>query len=379
MASCLGVARFAYTPLLPAMANDFAWSFAQAGDVASANFVGYMVGAMLAAKVANGAQLRMWLALSLMASAATTFMGSSAESYVAWLLVRFASGITSAFCLVLITTQLIWVLSEYKADRYGNVHFAGVGIGILLCMAFVQQINPIHQHWANLGGLAAALMAFAWILISSGPWKRPAPQAEPVELNAPGSSASVDPSTAPLWRIITGYGLFGYGYVVAATFVVAMAAQLLDAEGLSGTGVNSPLFVWWVVGAALVPSVYLWQWLANKFGNLLTLKIAYLVECLGMVAAALSESMASLIFACVLLGGTFGAITALGISAARNAAPHKIAQAVSGMTTAFALGQLLGPAVSGRMADYFGGFFWPSMLAALVLFIAAFLIPRKYS
>ena len=104
--------------------------------------------------------------------------------------------------------------------------------------------------------------------------------------------------------------------------------------------------------------------------------MAYLVEAVGVVAAGIGESLAVLLFACVLLGGTFGAITALGLSAARFAAPYNVAGAVSAMTAAFALGQWLGPAIAGRMADYFGDFVIASLLAGALLLISAGLIAR---
>ena len=107
-----------------------------------------------------------------------------------------------------------------------------------------------------------------------------------------------------------------------------------------------------------------------------TLRTAYLVEALGLVIAGLSTGKVSLLIACVLLGGTFGAITALGISAAKAAAPHRVAFTVSAMTVAFAVGQLLGPAISGRLADSFGDFVWASMIAATVLVVAAVLVGR---
>ena len=173
-----------------------------------------------------------------------------------------------------------------------------------------------------------------------------------------------------LWLLILGYGFFGFGYVVAATFVVAMAQQA-QASGFDART------VWLVVGLALVPSVYVWQWLANRIGLLAALRAAYLIEAVGVVIAGIASSAVVLVAACVLLGGTFAAITALGISAARQAAPHRVAFAVSGMTVAFALGQLLGPAVAGRMADALGGFAWPSVLAGALLVLAALLVTRR--
>lgn len=364
MASAMGIGRFAYTPLLPEMVAQYNWSFATAGDLASANFIGYLVGAILAPTITASRNIRIWLAAALMASAVTTYLGAEANSFNVWLGVRFLSGVASAFCLVAVTTHLMFVLASERQERFGNVHFAGVGLGILICMLSVYGGGDVSTQWARLGALSAGLMAIAWFLIGKH-------QFQPIPAG-PRQSFSLDFDWT-LWRLIIGYGFFGFGYVVAATFVVAMA-QRLDTPGID---VRS---VWTAVGLAFVPSVYLWQWIANRFGLLKTLKLAYLVEAVGVVLAGLSGSYPGLLLACILLGGTFGAITALGLSAARAAAPSRVAFAVSAMTVAFSLGQLLGPAVSGRMADANGNFAMASLLAAVLLVAAAALVrPQRES
>ncbi len=360
MAAAMGIGRFAYTPLLPQMATEFGWDFTSAGDIASANFLGYMIGALLAPALARSPMVRLYLALSLMASVATTYLGAEISGYTAWLALRLLSGVASAFCLVLVTTHLMYVLARERREALGNVHIAGVGIGIIACMGAVLLAGESAAQWGRLGGLAAVMMAVAWLLMNDRLW-RPEPPAT-TEHEATGSLKAI-------WRLIAGYGFFGFGYVVAATFVVAMAERL-------GTSTMDPRLAWLAVGIAFVPSVYLWQALANRWGIIRTLRMAYLVEAVGVVAAGIGESLAVFLFACVLLGGTFGAITALGLSAARFAAPYNVAGAVSAMTAAFALGQWLGPAIAGRMADYFGDFVIASLLAGALLLISAGLIAR---
>lgn len=360
IACAMGIGRFAYTPLLPLMVAEFGWDFAAAGDVASANFLGYMVGAMLAPRLANSPQARTWVAFSLMASVLTTYLGAEATTFAQWLTVRFLSGIASAFCLVTVTTHLIYRLAADGREGLGNVHFAGVGVGILACMAAVYMDGDTSAQWARLGGLAAVLMAIAWMLFSRGAWHTPDPVAAPQDGGG----------FRGLGRLIAGYGFFGFGYVVAATFLVAMAESTAQDGFRTGD-------VWLIVGLAVLPSVYLWQMVANRVGILDALRAAYVVEGAGLLLAGVSDGFLALALASAILGGTFAAITALGISAARSAAPHRVAFAVSAMTVSFALGQLLGPAFAGRMADYSGGFFWPSLAAALLLLGAALLVPRR--
>ena len=362
MAGALGISRFAYTPLLPEMVRSFGWTFGQSGDVASANFLGYLLGALLAPAAAGSPQVRLWIAFSLMASVATTAAGAVVDDYLGWLILRFGAGVASAYCLVLVTTQLILVLEREKADYLGNVHFAGVGIGIVLCMLALLDVTDVASGWQRLGGASALLMMVAWLLLSTSIQPTPAGQS--------AASDSASPMTTDLVCLIVGYGFFGFGYVVSATFVVAMAEQLLQQTGQLADGT----IVWWVVGLSIIPSVYAWQMLAHRLTMMRTLRLAYLVEAVGALLAAFSSSLEMLVFACVLLGGTFAAITALGISAAKQLAGVRVAYAVSAMTVAFAVGQLLGPALSGRIADYTGDFFWPSILAGVLLLASAFLV-----
>ena len=163
MAAALGINRFAYTPLLPDMVDTFGWNFGQAGDIASANFLGYLVGALLAPGIASSPYVRIWIAFSLMASVATTAFGALAQDYYAWLLLRFVAGLASAYCLVLITTQLILVLEQEGTAHLGNVHFAGVGVGIVVCMLVLDMVQAreadIANAWQRLGGAAAVCIS----------------------------------------------------------------------------------------------------------------------------------------------------------------------------------------------------------------------------
>ena len=360
MAAALGVGRFAYTPLLPEMTMAFDWSYGQAGDLASANFLGYLAGALLAPKLAVSPQVRAWVALSLMGTVLTTFLGSEADLYWQWVVLRFLGGVASAICLVGVTAHLIQVLARQGTEHLGNIHFAGVGLGILLCMAGVFLGGGVAEQWSRQGLIAAVCVALAWVLLREGPW-----------LAAPTSQdADSDADEAGLWSVIVGYGLFGFGYVVSATFVVAMGDHLA-AQGID------PRASWVAVGAGTLPSVYLWQWFAQRRGLALSLWVAYAVLAVGTLLAGWVQSVWALLFAAVLLGGTFAGITALGLSAGRQLAPQRVAAVVSIMTVAFSIGQLLGPAVAGRMADVLGGFFWPSVLATSLVLVALLLVPKQ--
>jgi predicted MFS family arabinose efflux permease len=359
MAAAMGVGRFAYTPLLPQMQQTFGWSFSEAGDVASANYLGYMIGALLAARAVGGPRALQWLGLSLIASVISIYLGVLVDSFAAWIAVRLFSGIASAYCLVLTTTMLGQLLITTQQTRLANLHFTGVGLGIVLTVLITWPGGSVSSQWQNLAGLSAVLMALAWFAFRSG---------EPgIEIPRPAESGWI-PSVG-MWRLVLGYGCFGFGYVVTATFIVAMAHDVDVSR-------NAERSVWLLVGLAVIPSVYVWQKLAERAGVLTALRWAYLVEAVGVLVAGWFSSAAALVAGGVLLGGTFAAITALGLSAARQYAGQDPAGAIGRMTAAFALGQLIGPAVSGRLAEGFGGFAAPSLVASSLLVLGYLLLWR---
>lgn len=371
MAVAMGISRFAYTPLLPDMRDAFDWTLTQAGDLGSMNYLGYLLGALAAPRFADARNLHSTLGLALMGSVVTTWAGAFTSDYLTWCVTRLASGVASAFCLVLVTAQLGSLLTTAQRPRLGNLHFSGVGFGIICSVLIIGNTSTsdpveVAARWAQLAGFSAALLLPAWALFRS------------VTLTAATAHTSTDSTSEPqtprspaLWRVVLGYGGFGFGYIITATFIIEIAQQQSASTTAVGPGANQ---IWLAAGIAALPSVWLWQQAANRFGNSLVLAVAYSVEAVGVLIAAFGNSHLHLLVAGALLGGTFAGITALGLSLAQQLAPAQIARNVGLMTALFALGQLLGPAVAARLAVLGGGFGLPSVVAAAVLFIAAGLL-----
>lgn len=178
------------------------------------------------------------------------------------------------------------------------------------------------------------------------------------------------PCSRALLKLITAYGFCGFSYIVTATFIVAMARRLEQAT------LVEPL-TWIVVGALAAPSVFAWQSLAQRLGMLSTLRLTYGVEALGVLLAGWAPHPVVVIVGGALLGGTFMGITALGLSAARQYAGHNPERVLGWMTASFGLGQFLGPAVAGRLAQVTQGFVIPSLLAALLLIVGIVLLREE--
>ena len=169
MAAALGIGRFVYTPILPAMTEALGLTNAQAGLIASANLLGYLIGALLAATPRLPGSRRAWLLGSLAASAVTTGGMGLASSMGPFLLLRFIGGAASAFVLVLASAMVLDGLALARRTHLGPVHFAGVGAGIAVSALAVSALIAIDSDWRMLwyapGALAlAALAAVAWLI-----------------------------------------------------------------------------------------------------------------------------------------------------------------------------------------------------------------------
>ncbi len=170
-----------------------------------------------------------------------------------------------------------------------------------------------------------------------------------------------------LVALIVAYGLFGFGYVITATFIstlVSGAPALRSVEPL----------VWPVVGLAAAPSVALWTWLGRRWGSARAFAMACVVEGVGVALSVLSVSPAAVIVAAALLGGTFMGITALGLVHARALSRGDPRRSLAPMTGAFGLGQMIGPTFAGFAYDAGGSLVAPSLVAAAALGVAAMLV-----
>ena len=170
-----------------------------------------------------------------------------------------------------------------------------------------------------------------------------------------------------LGALICAYGLFGFGYIVTATFLVAIV------RGSPLVGAAEPL-VWLVVGLTAIPSVALWARAASRLGISRTFSLACVAEAVGVAASVLWPTVPGVLFAAALLGGTFMGLTALGLAGARQFAPSNPRPVLARMTAAFGLGQIVGPSMAGFLFDVTGGFGLPSLVAAGALIASAFIV-----
>lgn len=355
MAAAVGVGRFVYTPILPLMTASLGLSQATAGFIASANFLGYLLGALLAATPLIRGSRRLWLVAALAISAATTAAMGGATSTATFLLLRFAGGVASAFGLVFASALVLDRLAAAGRAHLSAVHFAGVGVGITVSAALVSALVWLGADWRLLwlaSGVVAlsALVAVATLI--------------PDRLEPPIRQSTRTGPRHGVSSLVVAYGLFGFGYVITATFLVTIVRGSPDIRRLE------PL-VWVLVGLAAVPSVALWTWIGRRIGNERAFSLACVLEGVGVAASVLWPDTAGVLAAAALLGGTFMGLTALGLIQGRQRAPGDPRRMLALMTASFGLGQIVGPAFAGVVYDVTGSFVGPSLVAVAALLIGA--------
>ena len=361
LAAAMGIGRFVYTPVLPFMIAQVPLSKADGGLIASANFLGYLVGALAASSGSLPGSRRMWFIGSLVASSALSFAMAWTDSIPVFMLLRFLAGLASAFAFVFSAALILDRLAQAGRPGLSALYFSGVGAGIAGSALIVSGLAAMGADWQGLWTGCGVISLALTVLIA---WMVPG-----ATETAPPAPARTGPRRLPagLPQLIAAYGLFGIGYVVTATFIAVIARSdpaLATAEP----------YLWLIVGLAAAPSIFIWNRIAARTGVPRAYALACVIEACGVALSVTATGPAGILLAAFLLGITFMGITALGLIEARRLSTGDPRRTIALMTASFGLGQMLGPSLAGFAAGSTGSFALPSAGAAICLLLAAGLV-----
>ncbi|MEU1164737.1 YbfB/YjiJ family MFS transporter [Streptomyces sp. NPDC005921] len=346
----MGVGRFVYTPILPLMHARAGLSAGAGANLATANYVGYLVGALAGTLAPALVRSRAVLRGSLLLLTATLAAMPLTHSVLVWGALRLLAGAASALVFVVAVAALLHHLRDHPAHLPGWA-FGGVGAGIALSGLLVLALRPVadwRAAWWSAAALAALLAAAAWRL-------RPeeAPTAAPV-------AAGRTRARGHRWfgALFVSYFLEGVGYIVAGTFLVAAIGQ--GSPGWLGSG------AWVLVGLAAVPSSALWARLGRRWSRPGLLLTALVVQAAGIALPALTGSTAAALGSAVLFGATFLGVSTLALA---TGAQLRFPRSVALLTAGYSVGQILGPLVVAPLLRH--GYHQALLLAALAVLAAA--------
>jgi predicted MFS family arabinose efflux permease len=359
LAAALGIGRFVYTPILPAMAAALHMSKSQAGFIASVNFLGYLVGAMAATLPVFGAARRFWLVVGLLLNAATLIGMGLTTSLLGFGVLRGLSGVSSGFVMVFGSSIVMERLVASGRPGLASVHFMGPGTGITLSAILVAWLGHVgigwQGEWLANGGVAALAAVFVMAVLPADT----APTA--VGAAKPAASGRID---RPIVLFTIAYGLIGFGYVITSTFIVAQVRDTPDIAAWEP-------YVWVLVGLAALPSAAFWSFWTRRIGAMPAFAVAAVAEAIGVAASALSPTFAGIALAAILVGGTFIGLTAMGLVAIRGMMPGDSRRGIGLLTAAFGIGQIIGPLYAGFLHDMTGSFDGATYSAAAALLVSA--------
>jgi MFS family permease len=346
LAVAMGIGRFAFTPLMPLMVRDGLLGADAGAWMAASNYLGYLLGAMLISRLP--VQPVTLLAASLLGITALTAAMGLTSALPVWILLRFLAGVLSAWALVATSAWALGRLAQMGRPHLAGVVFAGVGLGIamtgMFCLVEARPGVSADRLWLELAALAALAIAVPLVL-TQGPLATPA---LPTTASAPVDSTAGRSLPAGTTGLVICYGLFGFGYILPATFLPGLARQLVDDPQVFG-------WAWPLFGLAAVLSTLLTAWGLKNVDRLRVWAISHGLMAVGVLLPSLWLSLTSIAVAALLVGGTFMVITLVGMQAARARAPANPTAILARMTAAFALGQLAGPLFSATLGRLPGG------------------------
>ncbi|MBV5300005.1 MAG: YbfB/YjiJ family MFS transporter [Rhodoferax sp.] len=358
----LGVARFSYTPLLPLMQQQAGLGVAQAGWLAAINYAGYLSGALIASQISSLVlKDQLYRIGMVLAIVSTLVMGLTSNVWI-WALSRYVAGLSSAAGMLLGTGLILnWLIRHNHRSELG-IHFAGIGLGIAGCSAAVMLMHPAldwRQQWWAFTAIGCVLLypALAWL-----------PPPDQTGLTASGQTMHDKPPSALYLRIfMAAYFCAGFGYVVSATFIVAIVNQL---PGLAGHGNLAFL----AIGIGAAPACINWDLIARRTGDLNALILAAVLQIVGILLPVLLGGLMATLLGALLFGGTFIGMVSLVLSMAGRYYPTRPAKMMGKMTLSYGAAQILGPALTGTLAARLGSYNAGLYFAAGIMAVGALLL-----
>ncbi|WP_427918417.1 YbfB/YjiJ family MFS transporter [Streptomyces sp. cg40] len=397
LAAGMGVGRFVYTPILPLMHAQAGLSTDTGAHLATANYVGYLVGALAGTLAPALVRSRATLRGSLVLLICTLAAMPATHSTEVWLVLRLLAGVASALIFVVAVNSLLGHLQDHPPHLPGW-GFGGVGAGIALSGLLVLALRPVadwRTAWWASAALAAVLAAASWNLrpevvaapVSAAPMSKESMSATHVSAEHMSSEhmpsahmPSEDTSTAHVSAdhmsathrseapvptvdrrfaaLFISYTLEGVGYIVAGTFLVAAIAQ--GSPGWIGGG------AWVLVGLAAVPSSAFWARLGRRWSRPGLLLMALVIQAVGIALPALIGGVAAALLSALLFGATFIGVSTLALATGTQL---RFPRSVALLTAGYSVGQILGPLAVAPLLRH--GYRPALLLAAAVVLAAA--------
>ena len=356
LAAAMGVGRFVYTPILPLMHAQAGLTVQLGSTLATANYVGYLVGALTGIAVPRAVRSRSVLRVSLVVIIATLALMPTTHSAAVWITLRLLAGIASALVFVIAVSAVLTTLRTHGQHLTGWA-FGGVGAGIALSGVLVLALRG-SDSWRQAWWLAAVLS----LVLAIPAWMLRTDDVNDVDdvptITAPMPEAPRGRPSKHFAALFIAYSLEGIGYIIAGTFLVAAIDQ--SAPRWAGTG------AWVLAGLAALPSSALWAWLSRIWSRPTLLIAALVVQAIGIALPALVGGIGPALVSAAAFGATFVGISTLTLATGAHLGTPR---AVAILTTGYSVGQITGPLLVTPLLR--NGYHEALLIAGAILLVAA--------
>lgn len=339
----IGLARFAYTPLIPSLIEAQWFSANDVVYLGAANLVGYLIGALLgrptARQLGNKNALRLMMLVVTAAFFACAFP-LSVSWFFGW---RLLSGIAGGAIMVLVAATVLPHVPAARKGLASGAIFLGIGLGIAGSGTLVPPLLSLglQATWLGLGALALLLTALSWF---GWPSDFPHPQAAQEKV-------SVEPTPRGVYLLFAQYAFMAAGLVPAMVFLVDYVARGLGA----GAHVGALIWVMYGLGAIVGPVSY--GFLADQLGARSGIRLVLVVQAIALGLLAMSHSFVALALLAVILGSFPPGIVPLALARVHELVPEHQRQQIawSRATVSFATFQALAGFAYSALFNASGG------------------------
>ncbi|MBN2443186.1 MAG: MFS transporter [Spirochaetales bacterium] len=365
----LGFARFGYTVILPDMKDGLSLSEIQAGDLATGNMIGYLILALFCGILASRFGPRFVIGGSMIIISLSMFITGISPDYFTALLSRILTGMGSGGANVPIMGLIAaWFVTK-KRGLAAGIAVSGSSVGLLITgfsIPYILKSFPVDGwriSWFLLSGLTFLFALFCLFLLRNKPEEM---KLQPVgtesgaltdgdnrgaKAKVSGLQWSLIYNSPSVWHLACIYILFGFSYIIYATFFV----RYLTNE--AGFTLEKAGGLWAIIGGASIISGFIWGIVSDKLGRKYGLGIVFFLQSLCFTIFGLWKAPSGYIISSILFALTAWSIPAIMAAAAGDAVGSRLAPAALGfLTLFFGIGQALGPFTGGRIAKITGSY-----------------------
>lgn len=358
----LGIARFAYSLVLPDMRDSLGWSYSAAGFMNTINAVGYLAGALMVARFIKRFGLSATVRWGTLAGVASLALSALSGNFLLLSFARLLAGLGAAGGFVGGAT-LAATIAQSRPERANfllSLFYAGPGLGILasgLIAPFVLQFFGAGSWWIVWWAMTLLSIVMVTPLLLT-----------PLDIAAgTAPSRPVKFAVGPVLIYLAGYFLFGAGYIAYMTFMIAYVRD-------SGGGAAAQSAFWCLIGLSAFLAPWVWRRVLALDRGGMSSTIILSVNTIGAALPLFGHSPALLALSALIFGVSFFALVGSTTAFVRfNYPPATWPTAIAAMTIAFGSGQILGPFATGAIVDVMGSLSYALNAGAAMLGIGAIL------